>query len=69
MRARRFGPLAGMLAGHGATVVAPDWNSHAADGGRADLLGSLDFTRERAADSDGIVLVGWSMGRCAPRRP
>ncbi|WP_068187793.1 alpha/beta fold hydrolase [Mycobacterium sp. UM_CSW] len=58
-------PLAGMLAGHGAAVVAPDWNSHAEDGGRADLLGSLDFTRSRAADPDGIVLVGWSMGGVA----
>ncbi|OBI86306.1 alpha/beta hydrolase [Mycobacterium asiaticum] len=56
-------PLAGLLAGHGAAVVAPDWNSHADDGGRADLLGSLEFARGRA---DGpIVLVGWSMGAAA----
>lgn len=60
-----FGPLADVLAGHGAAVVAPDWNSHTEDGGRGDLLGSLDFTRERADDPDGIVLVGWSMGGCA----
>lgn len=60
-----FGPLAGMLAGHGAAVVAPDWNSHADDGGRADLLGSLAFTRDFAGDGNGIVLVGWSMGGCA----
>jgi dienelactone hydrolase len=57
------GPLAGMLANQGAVVVAPDWNSHAEDGGRADLLGSLEFTRERA--EDGIVLVGWSLGGAA----
>ncbi len=57
------GPLAGMLATHGAAVVAPDWNSHADDGGRADLLGSLEFTRKRA--DDGIVLVGWSLGGAA----
>jgi alpha-beta hydrolase superfamily lysophospholipase len=57
------GPLAGMLAAHGAAVVAPDWNSHAEDGGRADLLGSLEFTRKRA--DDGIVLVGWSLGGAA----
>ncbi|MCW2658970.1 MAG: esterase [Mycobacterium sp.] len=55
-------PLAGMLAGHGAVVVAPDWNSHADDGGRADLLRSLDFTRNLA---DALVLVGWSLGGCA----
>lgn len=58
-------PLAGMLAGHGAAVVAPDWNSHADDGGRADLLRSLDFTRNLADDPDDVVLVGWSLGGCA----
>lgn len=57
------GPLAGLIAAHGATVVAPDWNSHADDGGRTDLLGSLDFARKRA--DDGIVLVGWSLGGAA----
>ena len=55
-------PLAGLLAGYGVTVVAPDWNSHAADGGRGDLLRSVDFTR---AHGSGIVLVGWSMGGVA----
>ncbi len=56
-------PLATLLAGHGASVVAPDWNSHADDGGRADLLRSLEFTLQR--DPDGIVLVGWSLGGVA----
>lgn len=60
-----FGPLASMLAEHGAAVVAPDWNSHADDGGRADLLASLEFTRNLVGDGNGIVLVGWSMGGCA----
>jgi len=60
-----FGPLAGMLAERGAAVVAPDWNSHADDGGRGDLLRSLDFTRNFADDHDNIVLVGWSMGGVA----
>ncbi|MCV7101725.1 alpha/beta hydrolase family protein [Mycobacterium palustre] len=62
------GPLAGMLADRGAAVVAPDWNSRADDGGRGDLLGSLDFARNfagQAAEAAGIVLVGWSMGGCA----
>ncbi|HEY2447608.1 MAG TPA: alpha/beta fold hydrolase [Mycobacterium sp.] len=58
-------PLAGSLAGHGATVIAPDWNSHSDDGGRADLLGSLDFAREHADDPDGMVLIGWSLGGVA----
>lgn len=57
------GPLAGRLADQGAVVVAPDWNSHADDGGRDDLLRSLDFVRNHA---DGpIVLVGWSLGGAA----
>ncbi|OBJ88726.1 alpha/beta hydrolase [Mycobacterium asiaticum] len=56
-------PLAGLLAGGGAAVVAPDWNSHADDGGRADLLGSLQFACRRAEGP--IVLVGWSMGAAA----
>ncbi|OBI18274.1 esterase [Mycobacterium sp. E2327] len=56
-------PLAGLLAERGAAVVAPDWNSHADDGGRADLLRSLEFARDRA---DGpLVLVGWSLGGSA----
>lgn len=58
-------PLAELLSGHGIGVVAPDWNSHADDGGRADLLGSVDFARERAEDPDRLVLVGWSLGGVA----
>lgn len=59
------GPLAGMLGGRSAVVVAPDWNSHADDGGRADLLRSLEFTRKLATDAERILLVGWSMGGAA----
>ncbi|HEY6855346.1 MAG TPA: esterase [Mycobacterium sp.] len=58
-------PLAELLAGHGLGVVVPDWNSYADDGGRADLLRSVQFARERADDPDGLVLVGWSMGGLA----
>jgi dienelactone hydrolase len=57
--------LAELLAGHGLGVIAPDWNSHADDGGRADLLRSVHFARDRVADPDGLVLVGWSMGGLA----
>ena len=57
-------PLAVKLAVEGAAVVAPDWNSHADDGGRADLLRSLDFTRDFANGKD-IVLIGWSLGGAA----
>ncbi len=59
------GPLSGLLAGRGANVVAPDWNSHARDGGRADLLASLDLARTCPGADDGIVLVGWSLGGTA----
>lgn len=58
-------PLAELIAGHGAAVVAPDWNSHADDGGRADLLRSADFARTQGDDSTGVVLVGWSLGGSA----
>jgi predicted esterase len=54
-----------MIAGHGLGVIAPDWNSHADDGGRADLLNSVHFTRERVDRPDSLVLVGWSLGGLA----
>jgi pimeloyl-ACP methyl ester carboxylesterase len=57
-------PLAEVVAGHGLTVVVPDWDSHAADGGRGDLLGSVEFARERVG-SGGLILVGWSLGGAA----
>ncbi|MBO0864010.1 MAG: alpha/beta fold hydrolase [Mycobacterium sp.] len=58
-------PLAELVAGHGLRVLAPDWNSHADDGGRADLLHSVEFVQARAADPDETVLVGWSLGGAA----
>ena len=57
-------PLAEMLAGHGVGVVVPDWDSHAADGGRADLLASAAFCSQFVG-TDGLTLVGWSMGGVA----
>jgi pimeloyl-ACP methyl ester carboxylesterase len=57
--------LARILARGGANVVVPDWDSHAADSGRADLLNSISFVRERTANKGGFVLVGWSMGGAA----
>ncbi len=57
-------PLAGLLAGRGVAVVAPDWDSHAADRGREALLQSLDFMQE-CRDGHEFVLVGWSMGGLA----
>ena len=58
-------PLAELLIQHGLGVVVPDWNSHADDGGRADLLRSVRFARERVDDPDALVLAGWSMGGVA----
>ena len=65
MPARAVRPLAELMVRHGLGVVVPDWNSHADDGGRADLLRSVHFARERVDDPDGLVLVGWSMGGVA----
>ncbi|MGH3594851.1 MAG: alpha/beta hydrolase family protein [Mycobacterium sp.] len=58
-------PLAELVTGHGLGVVVPDWNSHAHDGGRGDLLRSVHFARDRVEDPDSLVLVGWSMGGVA----
>jgi dienelactone hydrolase len=57
-------PLAERVHGHGLAVVLADWDSHADDGGRADLLGSADFTQKRA-DGNKLVIVGWSIGGLA----
>ena len=58
-------PLATAITGHGLAVAVPDWNSHAPDGGRTDLLASVDFARARIGDAGGLVVVGWSMGGVA----
>jgi dipeptidyl aminopeptidase/acylaminoacyl peptidase len=58
-------PLAALVADHGLAVLVPDWNSHAHDGGRADLLRSMHFARDRVEDPDSLVLAGWSMGGVA----
>jgi alpha-beta hydrolase superfamily lysophospholipase len=56
--------LAEAVAELGIGVIAPDWDSHAGDGGRADLLNSVQFARTRCAGAD-LVLVGWSLGGVA----
>src|SRR3712207_467308 len=58
-------PLAERVHEHGLSVVVADWDSHADDGGRADLLRSAHFARKHAGSSDGVILVGWSMGGVA----
>lgn len=59
-----MGPLARRVADQGFAVVVPDWNSHADDRGREDLVQSLQFVGERSLGA-GMVLVGWSMGGVA----
>ena len=62
-------PLSELIAARGPTVHAADWNSHADDGGRSDVLSSLRFVRESiesgGGDPDSLVLVGWSLGGTA----
>lgn len=57
-------PLAERVHGHGPAVVLADWDSHADDRGRSDLLASASYAAERANGS-ALVLVGWSMGGLA----
>lgn len=58
-------PLAEVVAGHGLAVVVPDWDSHCDDGGRGDLLTSVQYVKEHVKPSEGVVLVGWSLGGLA----
>ncbi|UNO43476.1 carboxylesterase family protein [Streptomyces sp. MST-110588] len=64
-----LGPLARAAAEQGLLVFVPDWRSDAPDGGRAHLLGSLEFARREAAayggDGDRITVAGWSAGASA----
>lgn len=56
--------LAEAIAGHGICVVVPDWDSHAADRGRADLLRSAEFADSHGG-GNGLVVIGWSLGGVA----
>jgi dienelactone hydrolase len=58
-------PLAERVADHGRSVVAPDWDSHADDTGRSDLLQSVYFAQRRCGPAGILTLVGWSMGGLA----
>lgn len=57
-------PLAERVHEHGPAVVLADWNSHADDRGRADLIASAKYAQEHA-DGRQLVVVGWSMGGLA----
>ncbi|OBG20732.1 esterase [Mycolicibacterium celeriflavum] len=57
-------PLAERVHERGLAVVLADWDSHADDRGRADLLASAGYARERADDNP-LIVVGWSMGGLA----
>lgn len=62
-------PLAELITLSGVRVLAADWDSTAADHGRADVLGSLAYARRVAAtlgiDPGAVVNVGWSLGATA----
>lgn len=57
--------LCELVAGNGRSVLAPDWNSHADDRGRSDLLASVRFIRQHSEIPDALVVVGWSLGGVA----
>lgn len=59
------GPLCELLAERGLAVVAADWDSHADDHGRADLLASANFAQGRSGGPAGLAVVGWSLGAVA----
>ena len=62
-------PLAERLADIGVGVMVTDWNSHAEDRGRADLLGSLRFAREfSGAPMRSCWLVGHWAALLLPER-
>lgn len=62
-------PLATRIAASGVLALSVDWDSEAADAGRADLLSSVRFARELATsnglDPDSFVIAGWSLGGSA----
>lgn len=57
-------PLAERVHAHGLSIVLADWDSHAEDRGRSDLLASAEFARKHSGDGP-LVVVGWSMGGLA----
>lgn len=62
-------PLARLVTLSDVRVLAADWDSTAADHGRADVLGSLAYARRTAADlgidPGDVVVTGWSLGATA----
>jgi dienelactone hydrolase len=56
-------PLAERVAGHGVRVIAPDWDSHAADGGRSDLIRSAQFASDQAGSlAAGLTIDADTLG-------
>lgn len=64
-----LGPLARAVTPSGVRVLAADWDSTAADHGRSDVLGSLEYARRTAAGLGiapaDVAVVGWSLGATA----
>jgi predicted esterase len=58
-------PLAESIAGHGVTVVVPDWQSDDPATGRTHLMASVALALDESDAGDGpapVTLVGWSLG-------
>ena len=62
-------PLATAVAAYGTVALVPDWRSDDVVVGAEELLASIDFAVDAAAELGGdpgrVVLVGWSLGASA----
>lgn len=58
-------PFATMISDRGFFVIVPDWDSHADDNGRHDLLQSLRHATDSVGPRDEFALIGWSLGGTA----
>lgn len=58
-------PFATMIADHGFCVIVPDWDSHADDNGRDDLVRSLRYATDFIGARNEFALIGWSLGGTA----
>lgn len=58
-------PFATLIADHGFFVIVPDWDSHADDNGRDNLLRSLQYATAAIPSGKDFALIGWSLGGTA----
>lgn len=58
-------PFASLIADRGFFVIVPDWDSHADDNGRDDLLRSLRYAGAAVGPERAFAVIGWSLGGTA----